>query len=220
MRANEINTMRFSFWRILAKTTNLLKDVSGNHGLGASTQLLPGFMQRSRPLQVFREIANYVQMKFIAFAEKQPYDFYRSPSVLRQKQLKECQCKNPPPPDPVQNQKKPNDFYHSPSVVRQSTHKVCYWNQKPKVQYNSIDVPVPLNRPSTTGKVLYTTQIPAPVRKESDHTPNIELHTWNTFEPTQYGYWFNQPIKRQSAAQVRLISQKQMDKMHFTKIHN
>lgn len=146
------------------------------------------------------------------------YNFYRSPSVLRQRKCKKVDLiANRTAADSQTNQ---HVVCQSRSEARKSNHNVHYWNQKPKVQYNSIDIEAPMKRSSTAGRVIYTYQVAHPQMAEGDHLPNIELHTWNTLEATQYGHEFNKAIERQSAARIRLISMKQKNVMHFTKKHN
>lgn len=203
--------MRATWLEILARVSNRLKGASISLGHNSPTDVPAGLAKPTR-LQVLRDLVNYVRFKIIASVAS-PYD--ARPRIARKE-------RNDPKSAiaPVVTQQNV-DFYHSPQVVRRTqTHKVCVWDQNKPHQYNSINQPVPLRRPSTAGKALYKTETTHVVRHHDHpdhHTPNLELHTWNAKEPTQYGYWYNQPIKRRQASQIRMISKKQMNKMHFTK---
>lgn len=189
-----------------AKQTTLPKSLAGYNGFASV------FKRFRRHSSMRSSISSLLYVRAIPSTVKtRAYDLNKSPRLMR-KQLIHCSSCNMHQQDVSLNQKEP--------TIRKSTHKVCYWDSRNPLQYNSVNEPVPLKRPSASGKTIITVQTVKKPRIQLDQMPNVKLHTWNALEPTQYGYWFNRPITRRSASEIRLISRKQHQKMAFTKSHN
>lgn len=207
--------MRLSFWQFRTKAFRLRNNVALLSGPGVLDRpkiLFQQFLQTNGPL-LFRNLASYIHMRILAIADISTYNFYRSPGVLNKTQFGTA-------PQMVKPIAIPARPYHnrSPRTVRKSPHNVYYWDQRPKVQYDSVNGPSPFDRPSTTGRVVYMFQIAAPIQKHASNKPNIEIHTWSAVEPTQYGH--STMSRGQAAAQVRAISMRQLNSMHLVKKYN